>query len=68
MNHSHSQRRQFLRTALGLATVGPILPATAWAQADYPRHPIRILIGTPPGDTVDGWTRQLVVGLSASLG
>jgi len=67
-DRSHLPRRQFLRAALGLAAVGPIVPATAWAQADYPRHPIRILIGTPPGDTVDGWTRQLVVGLGASLG
>ena len=42
---------------------------TARAQAaGYPNRPIRILIGTPPGDTADSWVRQLSGGMTAVLG
>lgn len=61
------QRRSFLfsaaiaASAAGLATVSK-------AQGTYPDRPIRILIGTPPGDTADGWTRQVAHGMSSLLG
>ena len=43
-------------------------PGFALADAAYPSRPIRVLIGTPPGDTADGWTRSLADGMARALG
>jgi tripartite-type tricarboxylate transporter receptor subunit TctC len=62
-----TDRRGFLRQGLSLATVS-LAPGLARADAAYPSRPIRVLIGTPPGDTADGWTRALTEGMARSLG
>jgi tripartite-type tricarboxylate transporter receptor subunit TctC len=60
-------RRGFLRHALALATASAA-PSLSLADSGYPSRPIRLLIGTPPGDTADGWTRSLAEGMVRSLG
>jgi len=68
-NHATARRAFLQSTALaGVAAAAPWLPRIASAQAAYPTRQIRLLIGTPPGDTVDAWTRQLSAGLSTALG
>lgn len=66
MNHQPARRALFRFAAA--AAAAPLLPRLAMAQANYPSRPVRILIGTPPGDTIDAWTRQLSALLSQSLG
>ncbi|MDB5872207.1 MAG: tripartite tricarboxylate transporter substrate binding protein [Ramlibacter sp.] len=62
------QRRSLLRAGVAVASAASFYPALSFGQAAYPNRPIRVLIGTPPGDTADGWTRTLVAGLSPLLG
>jgi tripartite-type tricarboxylate transporter receptor subunit TctC len=59
------RRRQFLYLAAGasLATV----PRFVWAQA-YPSRPVRILVGFPPGGTVDIVARLMGQWLQERLG
>jgi tripartite-type tricarboxylate transporter receptor subunit TctC len=40
----------------------------AWAQSDYPNKPVRIIIGTPPGDSADGNARALAAKLTSLTG
>lgn len=63
-------RRRFLRhgAALAAAATAAALPRFAAAQAGYPSRPIKVLIGTPPGDTADGWTRSLANAMAGVLG
>ncbi|MBK6008237.1 tripartite tricarboxylate transporter substrate binding protein [Ramlibacter ginsenosidimutans] len=63
----HPDRRVFLRDALALASAS-VTPGLVLADAAYPSRPIRVLIGTPPGDTADGWIRGLTDGMARSLG
>jgi tripartite-type tricarboxylate transporter receptor subunit TctC len=62
------ERRLVLRAGAAIASSAMLYPALSFGQSAYPNRPIRILIGTPPGDTADGWTRNLVQGLSPLLG
>ena len=64
----NTARRSLLRASLALASGASLFPALSHGQASYPSRPIRILIGTPPGDTADAWTRQLANGMSSLLG
>ena len=64
----NSPRRSLLRASLALASGASLFPEFSYGQTPYPNRPIRILIGTPPGDTADGWARQLAYGMSALLG
>ena len=50
---------------IGLA--GTCLPQTVSAQS-YPTHPLRFVVGVPPGGTVDLLARLLATPLSAALG
>jgi tripartite-type tricarboxylate transporter receptor subunit TctC len=64
-------RRDTLRSlaAVGLASMG--LPQLAFAQAssaDWPRRPIQIMIGFPPGGTNDLAARALAPSLQVALG
>jgi tripartite-type tricarboxylate transporter receptor subunit TctC len=61
-------RRAFLQAAAVASASQLLLPRMASAQAAYPNHTIKIFIGTPPGDTVDAWVRQLAAGLGTALG
>jgi tripartite-type tricarboxylate transporter receptor subunit TctC len=60
-------RRTFLRQAVA-AAAATVVPAMASADAAYPNRPVKILIGTPPGDTADGWTRSLADAMARVLG
>lgn len=57
-------RRQWLTAAASLAATGPL---SALAQTDYPTKTIRIIVGYPPGGSVDMGARVLADVLSARL-
>src|SRR5471030_2401174 len=59
-------RRNFLATAVSLGGFGKVGPA--FAQAGYPDHPIRILVGYAAGGGVDIVARLLAEPLRAELG
>jgi tripartite-type tricarboxylate transporter receptor subunit TctC len=59
-------RRRLLQRATCAAVAS--IPAFAGAQSDWPTRPIRILTGTPAGDSTDASARQLAQRLSALLG
>jgi tripartite-type tricarboxylate transporter receptor subunit TctC len=56
-------RRDFITSAAVVAAVGP-----AFAQAGYPDHPIRILVGYAAGGGVDIVARLLAEPMRAELG
>ncbi len=56
-------RRQLL-----LGGIGATLPVPAFAQADYPSRPIRVVIGFPPGGGVDTIGRPTFQRLGQRLG
>ena len=64
----NARRRALLRTGTTLGIGASIVPRWSFGQTSYPNRPIRVLIGTPPGDTADGWTRSLVQALAPLLG
>ena len=45
-----------------------ILPLQAWPQAAYPNHPVRILLGFPPGQATDTVARAIGQKLSQIYG
>jgi tripartite-type tricarboxylate transporter receptor subunit TctC len=59
-------RRNFLATAASLVAAGSVIPA--FAQAGYPDHPIRIIVGYAAGGGVDIIARLLAEPLRAELG
>ncbi len=59
-------RRNFLATAVSLAAAGKLSPA--FAQAGYPAHPVRIIVGYAAGGGVDIVARLLGEPLRAELG
>jgi tripartite-type tricarboxylate transporter receptor subunit TctC len=59
-------RRQFLHLATGAAAL-PALSRIAWAQS-YPTHPVRIVVGFPPGTSSDITARLIAEWLSQRLG
>src|SRR4051794_19350396 len=63
MNRS---RRQFVRLAAGAAAV-PLVSRLASAQT-YPAHPVRLVVGLPPGGQADIIARLLGQWLSQRLG
>src|SRR4051812_30084006 len=42
-----------IKTALGLAAIAMLLGGSAQAQGNYPNRPIRIIVPSPAGGTVD---------------
>ena len=63
----NTHRRRFVRSAgaLGLAAAFPY--SRAFAQS-YPTHPVRYIVGYPPGGTSDIVARAITPGMSAFLG
>jgi tripartite-type tricarboxylate transporter receptor subunit TctC len=59
-------RRRFFQLAAGAAVL-PIGSRFAWAQA-YPTHPIRVVVGYPPGGGTDIFVRLIGQPLSDRLG
>jgi tripartite-type tricarboxylate transporter receptor subunit TctC len=58
-------RRQFF--GLAASAVLPTISRTAWAL-DYPRRPVRIIVGFPPGGPTDIFARLISEWLSNRLG
>ena len=68
MNHIPSRRR-FLGECAGAAALVAIGSPPAFAQGDsFPSKPIRIVVGYPPGQTVDAGARALAIALTDILG
>ena len=59
-------RRKFLHLAAGAAAL-PVLSRFARAQA-YPTKPVRIVVGVPPGGTLDIMARLAAQWLTERLG
>ncbi len=59
-------RRHFLATAASAAAAGAVSPA--FAQAGYPDHPVRIIVGYAAGGGVDLVARILSEPMKANLG
>lgn len=53
---------------LVVALMGGVVGAPAFAQADYPNKPVKMLIGFPPGQATDTLGRAVAVKLSQQLG
>ena len=65
----NSSRRRFLGQCAAAVTTASLMPSFAWAQGDsYPSRPIRIVVGYPPGQTVDTGARALSIALTEILG
>jgi tripartite-type tricarboxylate transporter receptor subunit TctC len=61
LKHFH---RAFGLLALALGFISPV----SWAQGAYPSKTVRIIIGTPPGDSADANARSLAAKLTSMTG
>ena len=59
--------RHFALLGLACAATLSITAGTAWAQADYPNKPVKIIVVFPPGGTSDVLARMLAEELGKSL-
>ncbi|MBI1203142.1 MAG: tripartite tricarboxylate transporter substrate binding protein [Rhodopseudomonas sp.] len=59
-----------LKRLLAIALLTAVTPATvpAWAQSDYPNHPITLVVPFGAGSGTDSMARELAQQLSANLG
>ena len=62
------RRRQFLQLATGAAMVAVMRSVKASVTDDYPSHPVRLVVGFPPGQSADISARLLGQWLSDRLG
>ena len=60
-------RRQLL-AAVPAAALAAMAPNAAWAQADYPNRPLRVIVPQPPGGGFDFVGRALADRLAQPLG
>jgi tripartite-type tricarboxylate transporter receptor subunit TctC len=58
---------KYLRIIAGLAALA-LVSAAAHAQQGYPRKPIRLLVGFPPGGNADAASRMIAQRVGESLG
>jgi tripartite-type tricarboxylate transporter receptor subunit TctC len=65
MNIAYPINRREMLGAIGAATLGAALPASA--QTDYPNRPLRIVLGLPAGGAADITTRMLAQALERSM-
>ena len=65
-----SRRRRLLATAGAGLALGSLLPAAQaqGADADYPKRPLKIIVGYAPGGTTDIIARLIAPGMSEMLG
>ena len=61
-------RRGLLHSGVVLASSSLLAATNVQAQGTFPSRPIKVIIGTPPGDTADGWIRILAEMMARSLG
>ncbi len=61
------KRIAFIRAAL-VAAASTLALAPAWAQAEYPTKPVRMVVTFPPGGSADAVVRLLAPRLSEKLG
>ena len=59
--------KHFVRAIVALL-VGTCWTAQGFAQTDFPRQPIHIVVTFPPGGSADGMVRMLLPRLNARLG
>jgi tripartite-type tricarboxylate transporter receptor subunit TctC len=59
---------QALRLSLLAATLAIVAPATALAQADFPRRAVKFVVPVPPGNMLDSMPRIIGEKLSARWG
>ena len=59
--------RRLVLIAVASAATFSMATGTAWAQADYPNKPVKIIVTFPPGGTSDVLARMLAEELSKSL-
>jgi tripartite-type tricarboxylate transporter receptor subunit TctC len=57
-----------LRAGIGVGVAIAAWPRLAFSEATYPTRPVRVLIGTPAGDSADAIARKLAGRLSTLLG
>lgn len=60
-------RRTFAKTMATAATIAALRPALADVNR-YPNHPIRLVVGFPPGQSIDVGARVIALKLSKELG
>jgi tripartite-type tricarboxylate transporter receptor subunit TctC len=63
----HPRRRPLLAGLAALATANGI-PRPTLAQAPWPNRPVRVLVGFPPGGSLDVMTRVVAEQVQARLG
>lgn len=61
----HLNRRHVLAMGAGLACA-PMMPA--WAQANWPNRPLRMVVNFPTGGSSDAMARPIAAGLSEAFG
>ena len=66
MKPTHPSRRQLLAGAAALVLAGTL--PQAWAQANWPTRPVRIVVPFAPGGTTDLLARALAPELSRAFG
>ncbi|MDB5966949.1 MAG: tripartite tricarboxylate transporter substrate binding protein [Polaromonas sp.] len=62
------KRQHFLKTALAAAGLLLLSQATAFAQADWPSKPVRVIVPFPAGGSADLVARQVAQHLSTAFG
>jgi tripartite-type tricarboxylate transporter receptor subunit TctC len=60
--------KKFVDIILGsIIACAALLPSLALSADDYPSHPIKLLVGAPPGGTTDTVARAIAVPMAAAL-
>jgi tripartite-type tricarboxylate transporter receptor subunit TctC len=68
MNHSTSRRNFLARSAALAAGSWIAFPSWAAAAEAFPAKPIRLVVGYPPGQTVDSAARAAAMALASTFG
>src|SRR5262245_30880874 len=58
-----SSMQRYWMMMLGAALIALVAPSAAWAQADYPNRPVRMISDSSPGSAVDTGLRIIADGM-----